>query len=154
MWLSNVPRLRLAMSLVFAILRRLRAGEMNETHASEAGRRLLASWLRQSYSDLHSLNVAGRFDERNCSLISARPKEIAFGSPQSNNTKENDADCLALADGPALPTSTKLQFTTKNFRDAPGLSDTAASSERRFGVEDLADGTDPGFAHLRIKARE
>ena len=42
--------------------------------------------------------------------------------------------------------------TSENFGDAPCLSDTTAWGVRGFGVEDLADGADPGFDEMRSKS--
>jgi hypothetical protein len=40
--------------------------------------------------------------------------------------------------------------TAQRFRDAPGLGDAAARSERRLGVEDFADRADAGFSEMRL----
>ena len=37
----------------------------------------------------------------------------------------------------------------QHFGDAPGLRDAAAGSERRFGIEDFADGADAGLVQVR-----
>jgi hypothetical protein len=83
----------------------------------------------------------------NLLLLTWRPLPIYSREPAVSSSQN-----LALVrDGAA---GTKPQFTTQNFRDAPSLSNTAASREWRFGIEDLADGTDPAFTHFRIKACE
>ena len=87
------------------------------------------------------------YDENGGFFDHVAPMTAPLGTPGEYVT-------VAGADGPASPTSTKTQFTAKNFRNAPSLSDAATRGERRLGIEDLADTTDPCFAHLRIKARE
>src|SRR5215208_244597 len=50
------------------------------------------------------------------------------------------------------PLPRRLHQAAQHLGDAPGLGDAAARRERRVGVEDFADRTDPGLGKLGLES--